>query len=112
MIVKTRTGEVELGFYGFAAEKIYEDRNNKALDLSKPMATTIIELFYCFTIAQLKLKKRDILTFEDWFDDIYNLNEGDLTITKFYQWYIEQKIAENKLINDMVNKKEESKKNQ
>ena len=98
MNVKTRNGEVELNFYGFASEKIYEDRNNKALDLTEPRASVIIELFYCMTIACLKREKKDIITFDDWFDDIYDLNEGDMTIALFYQWYINQKIAENELL--------------
>jgi len=109
MKIKTRKGEITLSLYGFATEKIYENRNNKALDLSEPKATTMIELFYCVTAANMQRLKMDVIGFDDWFDDIYDLNEGDKTIYEFFVWYVEQKNAQAETLSNIVNKKKKTK---
>lgn len=110
MKIQLRTGKIDLNMYGFASEKIYEDRNKKALDLSDGLASTVIEIFYCLTIANLQREKKELLSFENWFDDIYDLNDGDNTIALFYKWYLEQKIAQASLLPKILEDDEDNNK--
>lgn len=102
MTIKLRTSSVDLNLYGFATEMHYEKRNHKALSLEDPTASLIIELFYCVVISNLERQKKDIIKFEDFFDDIYDLNDGDSTIFNFYKWYLEQTSAQSELLKDLV----------
>lgn len=106
MKLKLRNTNIDLKLYGFATEVHYEKKYHKALDPNNLTATSIVELFYCVTIANLEREKKDIITFEEFFDDVYDLNEGDVTILKFYKWYLKQRIAQNELLSKVVEEDE------
>lgn len=110
MNFKTRNGVIDLKLYGFATEIIYENKFGKGIDQSENNAIGIVNLFWCVVLANLDRMKWDKLSFEEFLDDIYDLNDGDVTITKFYAWFIKQKKIENEMLPKIIEEELDNKK--
>lgn len=98
MEIKIKGITLSLDLYGLRTEMIYENKFNKSLDLVNMTTKTIGDLFYCVVLANLEKKKLEPITEEDFLNEIEDNNEGDMTLMKFWVWYVKVKQAQNDLL--------------
>lgn len=112
MEIKLNGITLNLDLYGTRAEIIYENRNNKSLDLQNMTTKMIAELFYCIICANLEKKKLNILSFDEFLTALEDENNGDTTLMSFWIWYVKTKQAQNDLLFKEIEDLDEPKKNQ
>lgn len=98
MEIKINGLSIELDLFGLRSEMIYENRNNKALDLEDMTTTKIAELFYCVFSACCEKKKLQPVSFDDFIIALEDENRGDETIFDFWVWYIGTKMTQNEVL--------------
>lgn len=98
MEIKLNGITLSLDLYGLRTEMIYENKFNKPLDLTNMTTKTIGDLFYCVVLANLEKKKLELVSEEDFLNEIEDNNEGDMTLMKFWVWYVKVKQAQNDLL--------------